>query len=167
MTTELETQPYNVFSGMERSEIEGLTSMANMRKPSIPLKVDYDNILVKGFYSDMKMDPREVFNKILAVAENRIDNTIESFVAKDSVKQVGLDSWQIKIGFITIDLCLHCFTEYDCSEEAFEDTAIHRVVVSISAKFDTKFVYRSKIHATEMFEGLNTLYCNLSSAFNK
>ena len=167
MATKTEIAKQNPFFEMERQEIEGLTNLTNMSKPSIPLKVTYDDVLVSTFYSDMKMDPREKFNKILAFAEARIDDTIADFVAKDSSKIVGLDSWQIKIGFINIDLCLHCFTKYDCSEEVFEDTANHNVVVTMVAYFDTKKVYRSPSHAKDIFEELNKFHCNIMSNFIK
>jgi hypothetical protein len=154
---------YNPIADMERQEIEGLTSFANMRKPSIPFKVNYDDILVHEFRTGMKTNPRDIFNDVLAFADHQIENEIADFAAKDSAKQLGLDLWQIKTGFITIDICLHCFTKYECGEDAHDDVAIHRVVVTMGAYFDIKNVYRPTHHATKMFEGLNQFYCNLHS----
>jgi len=164
MTAVSEPPKYNAFSEMERQEIVGLTQLKHIAKPNIPLKVNYDDILVKRFTSDLKFDPRILFNEILASAEKEVDNVIKDFAAKDSMSLVGLDSWQVKIGFLTINLCLHCFTKYDCGEEVFEDTAIHNVVVSISAQFDAKYVYCSPSHVTEVFEELNKFYCGLYTA---
>jgi len=162
-----EPQTYNVFSGMERSEIEGLTAFANIRKHSIPFRVKYDDILVDGFYTGMNTDPREAFNDLTNYAEQVIDYTISDFNRKDSVSKPGAHSWQIQTGFITIDLCLHCHTEYNCGEDVFEDVATHRVAVTMVAYYNTKQVYRSVSHSTEIFEGLNQFYCNLKMAINE
>ena len=160
-------QTYNVFSGMERSEIEGLTAFANMRKPSIPFRVKYDDILVDRFYTGLNTDPRKAFAGMTEYAEQVIDNTISDFNTFDSVSKPGRHSWQIKTGFITIDVCLHCFTKYNCSEDVFEDIAAHRVAVTVVAYYDTKLVYRSVSHSTEIFEGLNQFYYNLKMAMNE
>lgn len=167
MTTAIETTEYNVFSGMERSEIEGLTAFANMRKPSIPFRVKYDDILVDGFYTGMNTDPRKVFADITEYAEEVIDYTISGVNTFDSVSKPECHSWQIKTGFITIDVCLHCSTKYICSEDVFEDIAAHRVAITVVAYYNTKQVYRSVSHSTEIFEGLNQFYCNLKMAINE
>ena len=167
ISNETQPQKYNVFSGMERSEIEGLTAFANMSKPSIPFRVNYENILVDSFYTGMSTDPREDFEDILAYGENIIDFAISEFKSKDSVTNTARHSWQIKTGFITINLCLHSFTEYDCGDDVFEDVAIHKVVVSMVAYYDTKKVYRSVSHSTDTFEGLNQFYLNLKTAMNE
>ncbi len=160
MTT-AEPQTYNVFSGMERSEIEGLTAFANMRKPSIPFRVKYDDILVEQFYTGINTDPRYDFEDITEYAENVIDYAITDFNQKDASQKNGRHSWQIKSGFITIDLCLHCSTKYNCGEDVFEDIAAHRVAVTMVAYYDTKQVYKSPSHTTEVFEGLNQFYSKL------
>jgi len=151
----------SVLSEMDRQEMEGLTAFAHMSKPSIPLRINYDDIFVSGFYSDLKFDPREKFNRILNFAEKRIDRIIGEYAAKDSCKPVGHDSWEIQAGFITIKICLHCVTKYDCGTDVFEDTAIHRVVVSMSAFYNTKQVYVSTAHTNKVFEGMNTFHENL------
>ena len=153
----------SVLAEMDRQEMEGLTALAHMSKPSIPLKISYEDICVGGFTSDLKFDPREKFNRILNFAEKRIDHSINEYAAKDSCKPVGLDSWEIQTGFITIKICLHCFTEYDCGIDVFEDTAIHRVVVSMSAFYNTKAVYCSTAHTNKVFEGMNDFYTNLAN----
>ena len=160
-------QTYNVFSGMERSEIEGLTAFANMRKPSIPFRVNYENILVEQFYTGMNTDPRTDFEDIINFASNIIDHVVSNFNAKDSMTKTGIHSWQIITGFITIDLCLHGFTKYECGEDVFEDVAMHKVVVSVVAQYDTKRVYRSVSHSTEIFERLNQFYIDLKMAMHQ
>lgn len=166
MTTSINAE-YNVFAGMERTEIEGLTAFANMRKPSIPFRVKYDSILVDGFYTGMNTDPREEFADLTEYAEEVINYTIAGFKTIDSVSKNGRHSWQIQTGFVTIDLCLHCSTNYNCSENVFEDVAAHRVSVTMVAQYDTKHVYRSTSHSVEIFEGLNQFYYDLKMAMNE
>lgn len=162
-----EPQVYNVFAGMERTEIEGLTAFANMRKPSIPFRVNYDDILIDEFCTSMHTNPQKVFADITEHTEQVIDCVISDANKIDSVSKPGRHSWQIKTGFVTIDLCLHCCTKYNCGEDVFEDIALHRVAVTMVARYDIKQVYKSHSHATEIFEVLNQFYCDLKMAMNE
>ena len=153
-----------LLTEMDRPEMESLTALANFFKRSVPIKISYDDIYVHGFCSGLKTDPRPVFNQMMGGVANQVDEIIEQFKEKDSAKQVGPDSWQIKMGFITVDICLHYFTKYDCSEFVVEDLAIHRLVLSISASFDTKLMYRSHSQATDVFSNVNNLYQTLVDA---
>lgn len=150
---------------ISREEMEGLTAMSAMAsgRTSFPLKIAYDNICVHKFYTGMKTNPRPFFRDAMDVAKEEIDAAIDRFVSKDSAKQIGDDSWQIKNGFLTVDVCVHSYTEYDTSEYVFEDLAIHRVVVSVSVRYDVKQVYCSKNHVTDVFDGVNKFYADLLS----
>ena len=171
MSDIIESMKNTNFSDMlkiDRSEMEGLTAVFKHGRKSIPLKITYDNICVHEFYTSMTNNTyRHVFNIIKDFSEKKIDATINTFDTKDISKSVGQDSWQIKNGFVTIDICLHCYTEYDQSDFVFEDIAIHRVVVSMIAHFNTKEVYSSESHATEVFREVTDFYARLREALTK
>jgi hypothetical protein len=156
-----------VLTEMDRQEMESLTALANFFKRSVPIKISYDDIYVSGFCSGLKADPRPVFNQMMGGVENQVDGIIEQYKEKDSAQKVGLYSWQIKTRFITADICLHYFTKYDCSEFVVEDFAIHRLVLTMSASFDAKNMYRSHSHATDVFEDINHLYQTLMVAIGQ
>jgi hypothetical protein len=145
---------------MDRAEVEGLNAVINQRVPAIPLKITYDNITVHEFYTDMTFRPQHTFNIVKDFAEKEIDAAIDTFETKDTSKTVCQDSWQIKNGFVTIDLCLHCYTEYDKGDFVFEDVATHRVVVSMVAYFDANRVYCSE----EIFGEVTNFYTTLKNA---
>jgi hypothetical protein len=164
------TNTSNDFSDMlkiDRAEMEGLTAVFKHGRESIPLKITYDNITVHEFYTGMTFRPQHTFNIVKDFAEKEIDAAIETFETKDSSKTVCQDSWQIKNGFVTIDLCLHCYTEYDQSDFVFEDVAIHRVVVSMVAYFKTKEVYSSDSHATKVFREVTDFYAGLKTTLTE
>jgi len=163
------------FSDMlkiDRNEMEGLTAVFKYGSESIPLKVTYDNICVHEFCMGMdasstRFNPHRIFNTVKEFAGKEIETAIAAFETKDASKTVCQDSWQIKNGFITIDLCLHCYTEYDMSDFVFEDVAIHRVVVSMVASFNTNKVYYSESHATDVFREVTDFYAGLKTALTK
>ena len=147
-----------------REEMEGLTALLKNNRKSIPLTITYDNITVHEFHANMNSNPHHTFNLVKDFAENKIDAAIDAFKTKDLSKVFCRDSWQIKNGFVTIDICLHCYTEYDQGDFVFEDVATHRVVVSTVAHFDTKKMYISESHATEVFSEVAHFYAGLKTA---
>lgn len=143
---------------MDREEVEGLNAIITEGKQKIPLKITYDNISVHEFYTGRSENTsRHTFNVVKDFAEKEIDAAIDAFVTKDASKTVCADSWQIKNGFVTIDLCLHCYTEY------FDDLATHRVAVSMIAYFDAARIYRSE----EIFREVTDFYIGLKDALTK
>jgi hypothetical protein len=149
-------------NAISREELEGLHMLMASHRTSKPIKIDYNNIVVHGFHSSMKMNPRSAFDKILEGARPKIDKVMASLVG---VKHQG-DNWTIVSQYLTIHVCLHCHTFYDCSESAFEDTAHHRVSISVTAGFDAKYVYRTDKRNEEVFKIVNKLYCDLIGAFH-
>jgi hypothetical protein len=149
---------------ISREEIDGLALIFAESKKSNPIKVTYDNICIREFHTCMKTNPRPVFNDILDSTAKKIKEVIAEFKDKDSTKIVGTDSWQIKTKYLTLDLCLHCYSEYDMSDFVFEDTAIHRVVVSVVTYFDTKYMYRLDKSNEEVFRSINQFYVDLKIA---
>jgi len=131
-----------------------------------PIRMTYGNILVHKFHTDMGADPRHTFKIALDYAERTVADLVKKFETEDSSsKSAGIRSWQITNGFISFNLCLHCFTQYDQSDIVVEDIATHRVVVSMTANFDANKVYKSDAHATEVFAEVNQFYVELKSAF--
>ena len=143
---------------MDRAEVEGLNAVINQRVPAIPFKLTYDNISVHEFYTGMTdVSSRNTFNIVKDYAEREIDAAIDAFLSKDSAKTVAQDSWQIKNGFVTIDLCLHCYTEY------IDDLATHHVAVSMVAYFDANRVFLSE----EIFGEVTDFYIRLKNTLTK
>lgn len=161
------TTDFSDLLKIDRAEMEGLTAVFKDGRTPIPLKINYDNITVHEFYTGMTFRPQHTFSIIKDFAEKEIDAAIDTFDTKDTSKTVCQDSWQIKNGFVTIDLCLHCYTEYDQSDFVFEDVATHRVVVSMVAHFNTNEVYASESHATEVFREVTNFYVGLRAALTK
>lgn len=167
---------------IDREEMAGLTALLADNKPpspsgfrgyeapkeavSIPIRMTYGNVIVHKFYTDMQADPRHTFKIALDYAEKKIDELVSNFETEDSSKTAGLRSWQITNGFTTFNVCLHCYTQYDQSDFVAEDIATHRVVVSMTANFDASKVYKSDVHATEVFAEMNVFYENLKLAFS-
>ena len=147
-----------------REEMEGLTAIMAEGKKSVPLKISYDNICVHEFETGMKMNPRTIFNGVLEHAEKKIDAVVIGFDAKDTSKTIARDSWQIKNKFLTIDICLYCYTEYEQSNFSHEDIATHRVVVSMNTSFDARKVYRTESHSTKVFKEVNDFHIALKSS---
>jgi hypothetical protein len=164
-----------------REELDGLTQMTSIYKKSIPVKITYDNICIHEFTTltntaKKSFDPRPIFSDVTTFASKRIDKAISEFKNKDFAfcsentspaffaKSVGANSWQIKTIYLTLDICLHSYTEYDHSDFVFEDTAIHRVVVSLIAKFDTKYMYQTSKHNEDVFQCINEFYVDLGNA---
>jgi len=142
---------------MDRAEVEGLNAIITEGKQTIPLKITYDNICVHEFYTGKTLGPCHTFNVVKDFAEKEIDAAIDAFVTKDTSKTVCQDSWQIKNGFVTINLCLHCYTEY------FDDLATHRVAVSMIAYFDAARIYRSEEIFREVIDFYTGLRRNLDA----
>jgi hypothetical protein len=149
---------------IDREEMEGLTSILKEDRKNTPLNITYDNICVYEFSTDMKTNPRKVFNNVLDFAETKIDEAVAAFGTKNSAKVVCKDSWQIKNGFITINICLHCYTEYDHGDFVIDDVATHRVVVTMIAQFDTKHMYSSDTHAVKVFKEVNDFHIALHNS---
>lgn len=160
---------YEQLLVISREEMKGLTSVFSYNKPSIPLKMDYENICIHQFTTGMdnSVSPLPLFNKIMRFARKMINLELGKFVTADKVTSTGSDSWRIQNGFVDIDICVHCYTEYDVSDFVFEDTAIHRVVVSMKANFDTKEMYSSETHANEVFVGVNRFYAGMKKALTE
>ena len=145
---------------ISREELDGLTRMFSEYKESNPIRITYDNICVHAFNTDMNVNPRPIFNTIIDVADEYIDAAI-SQLDKDCMVVLSEDSWRIKTRFVIIDICLHCYSEYDQSDFVFEDVAIHRVVVSMTASFDTKYMYQLDKYNAEVFSIVNQFYAGL------
>ena len=147
-----------------REEMEGLTALLKNNSKSTPLTITYDNITVHEFHTNTSYNPHHIFNLVKDFSEKEINTAIDTFETKDTSNTFCQDSWQIKNGFVTIDICLHCYTEYDQGDFVFEDIATHRVVVSFISRFDTKKMYISQPHATEVFSEVSHFYARLKEA---
>ena len=152
---------------IDRAEMEGLTDMMAEGKKPIYLKIDYDDICVYEFQTGMKMNPRVTFNSVIEFAEKEIDAAVTRFGSKDSSTVIAQDAWQIKNGFLTVDICLYCATDYDCSDFVFEDIATHRVSVSMKVRFDARKVYRTESASTEVFKEVAQFYAGLKYALTE
>ena len=151
---------------ISREELDGFRLMFSEFKESNPIKITYDNICVHEFNTDMNANPRPIFSTIIDVADEYIDAAI-SQLDKDCVVVVSEDSWRIKTRFVIIDICLHCYSEYDQSDFVFEDVATHRVVVSMTASFDTKYMYGADRYNEEVFRIVNQFYASLKHDLSK
>ena len=175
MSTIITSNDFSDLFEIERAEMEGLTAVFKYGDESIPLKITYDPICVYSFETFMetnvpkerRFSPHPIFNAVKEFAEKEIDDAINAFKTKDASKTICQDSWQIKNGFVTIDICLQCCTEYDTSDFVFEDVAIHSVVVSMSASFNTNKVYYSESHATEVFKEVTNFYIGLKTVLTE
>lgn len=172
---------------IDREEMAGLTALLVNNQPPVrpmagyydydaplvapvvvplPIRMTYGNVVVHKFHTDMAADPRHTFKLALDYAEKKVDDLVKKFSTEDSSsKTAGIRSWQITNGFISFNLCLHCYTQYDQSDFVAEDIATHRVVVSMTANLDANMVYKSDPHATEVFAEVNQFYTDLMSAF--
>lgn len=160
MTTVVEMVDLTDALFISREELDGLTMLFSEHKQSNPIKITYDPICVHAFNTDMNANPRPVFSTILDIADKYIDTAI-SLLDKDSMVVVSEDSWRIKTRFVVIDLCLHCYSEYDQGDFVFEDVATHRVVVSMIASFDTKYMYGADRYNEEVFRIVSQFYVSL------
>ena len=149
---------------IDRAEMESLTSILKEDIPATPLAITYDNICVHEFYTDIPADPSRIFNNVREFAETQIDEAIYNLGTKTAVVMLSKDSWKIKNGFVTIHIRICYHTEYDESDFVFEDMAIHRVSVSMDAKFDTKHVYSSDSHAVKVFKEVNDFHLVLRNS---
>jgi hypothetical protein len=156
------TTDFSELLQVSREEYDALNEVFCQFNSSAPIKITYDNIVVHEFCTDMRANPRGVFNEVLDFAEKEIDAIVKN-ASVDSVAK-RLDNWTLKTRFMTIHICLHCYTEYDQSDFVFEDTAIHRGVVSIVAYFDAKYIYREDGHNVEVFDTVTELYIDLRKA---
>lgn len=147
---------------VSREEYDILNNVFCKFNANAPIKLTYDNIVVHEFFTDMRANPRGVFNEALDFAEKEIDAAVKEANVESFAK--CLDNWSLKTRFMTIELCLHCYTEYDQSDFAFEDVAIHRVAVSMTAYYDSKYTYRKDEHNAEVFETATELYTALQKA---
>ena len=154
----------NDMTEIGREEMEGLTAIMAEGKKPIPLKISYDNIVVFEFDTGMKTNPRTIFNSVLEHAEKKIDDAVIVFEAKDASKTIARDAWQIKNKFLTIHLCLHCYTEYDHSDFLQDDVATHRVVLSMTTTFNVREVYRTESNSTKVFKEVNDFHLALKKA---
>lgn len=147
---------------IDREELDGLTLLFAESRSSEPIKITYDNICVHEFVTDVRANPRPTFSAVLDFAHEKIGKAIES-LEKDSVVSRG-DDWTIKNRFMTMDICLHCYTNYDESDYVFEDVAMHRVDISVVARFDAKYIYQSEEQNGKVFGAINQFYCQLAQA---
>ena len=164
MSACLEMVDLNDPLAISREELDCFTRIQSDFKKSNPIKITYGNICIQKFNTDMNKNPRPFFKTTIDLATEKIDAVISKFDQKDSTKKTGTDSWQINTRFITIDLCLHSYSEYDQSDFVFEDTAIHRVVVSVIVHFDTKYTYSLDKYNVDVFKTVNEFYVDLKSA---
>ena len=149
---------------ISREELDGLNRIQAEFRPSIPLKITYDNICVHEFDTDMKFNPCPVFMAVEDFAHEEISRLIAT-LDKDSVKALG-DSWLIQNRFLSMNICLHSYSTYDQSDFVFEDVATHRTVVSIVAHFDTKYMYRNDKLNEDAFATVNKFYSELAIALH-
>lgn len=159
------TTDFSDLLQLSREELDGLTQIESEFRDSAPIKIQYDNITVHEFHTDMRADPRPVFNRVLDFANEEINRAI-SAIETDSIKY-WLDNWTIKNRFMTAEICLHCYTEHNQGDFVFEDTETHRVVVSIVAHFDAKYIYQSMEQNGDVFGIFNRFYSQLSQALVK
>lgn len=144
---------------LSREELNGLTMIESEFRESNPITMTYDNIVVHEFHTEMSANPLQVFNTVLDFAHPIVDKAVSELGA-NIVEKHG-DSWIIHNSFLSIRVCLHCYTEYAQDDFVYEDTATHRVVVSISADFNTKFIYQSDEHNADVFGKVNQFYAKL------
>jgi hypothetical protein len=147
---------------ISREEFDGLNRIQAEFRPSIPLKITYNNICVNKFDTGMKTNPRPVFMDAEDFAREVISGLVATLEA-DSVK-ASENSWFIQNRFLSINICLHSYTTYDMSDFVFEDVAKHRTVVSMVAHFDTKYTYRNDKYNEDVFRVVNKLYSDLAIA---
>lgn len=166
MTALVEMVDLRETLAISREELDGFRLMFSEYKESNPIKMTYDNICVHEFNTDMKANPRPIFSTIIDVADEYIDAAI-SQLDKDCMVVLSEDSWRIKTRFVIIDICLHCYSEYDQGDFVFEDVATHRVVVSMTASFDTKYMYGADEHNSEVFNIVNQFYASLKRDLSK
>jgi len=159
--TSIDTSKVN---NITRDELAGLKGILASNKRALPTKINYNNICFDEFVTSMKYNPRQIFNAAHEFAEKKIVSAIDAFTTKDSVKRIGVHSWQITCGFITVDVCLHSNTEYTNIDFVHDDLAVHRSVVTVIASFDCNRVYRFNSCDLEIFRGVNSFYANLKSA---
>ena len=147
---------------ISREELDGLTRMFAEFKESSPIKMTYDNIVIYKFNTHTSFNTIPMIQKMRAPFAKKIDQFLSEFKGIDSVQRDRIGySWTVKIRYITLQLCLHSYVEYDQSDLAFDDTAINRVVVSPVAHFDAKYTYGLDAHNEEVFGSLNRLYVDL------
>ena len=156
------TTDFSEMLNVSREEYDRINDIFCQFNQSAPIKLTYDNIVAHEFYTDMRANPRGVFNEVLDFAEKEINEVVQAANVESFAKY--LDNWSLKTRFMTIDLCLHCYTEYDQSDFVFEDVAIHRVAVSMTACYDSKYTYRTDGHNAEVFETATNLYMALQKA---
>jgi hypothetical protein len=163
------TTQTNDASIIPREEIDGLMLIMAKTRISRPIRITYDNVVVEGFSSCMKTNPRPMFCEILEFARVQINDVMSATISQKDrpckIEQQG-DNWTIVSRYLTIHVCLHCHTIYDCSEYVIEDTAHHRVSISVAAGYDAKYAYRSEKFNEEVFEVVNKLYCDLVATFH-
>jgi hypothetical protein len=147
---------------MSREELDGLTLIHSEFRSSSPIKITYDNICVYEFSTEMNANPRIVFGAVVDFAHPIIDHAVRALDA-NIVEKRG-DDWIVHNSFISMSICLHCETVYDQGDYVFEDTATHRVLVSIVAEFDTKFIYQSDEHNADIFGKVNQFYSKLAQS---
>jgi hypothetical protein len=150
---------------IDREELDGLTLLFAESRSNAPITMTYDNICVHEFATDVKTNPRPTFSAVLDFAHEKIGKAVES-LEKDSVKTRG-DDWTIKNRFMTMDICLHCYTTYDEGDFVFEDVATHRVDISVVAKFDAKYIYQSEECNANVFATINQFYSQLAQSITE
>ena len=133
-------QDFASLSSRSQEDLDEITYIQSQFRRSIPMKISYDDICIHEFETGMKTNPRPVFSEIMDFAHETIDKLVAEFFPDSTIKSDG-DSWFIKNSFLTMSVCAHCYTNYDCSDFVFEDLAIHRGVISVVAHFNTKYIY--------------------------
>ena len=63
-----------------RDEIAGLKAILAVNKRPLPTKINYNNICFDKFVTDMKYNPRPIFNSANEFAEKKIQNEQFDFV---------------------------------------------------------------------------------------
>jgi len=162
---ESNTMDFSDMLQMSREEINGLTMIESEYRESNPIKMTYDNICVHEFQTDMYANPLPIFHAVLDFAHPIINKAVNALDA-NVVEKHG-DNWTVHTNFLSMTICLHCYTSYDQTESAFEDIATHRVVVSIVANFNTKFIYQSDERNGDVFGKINQFYAQLGSSLTE
>ena len=164
---------YDSLLSISREELDTLTNMQAEFRPKKPLKIEYNDILVRKFDTTVSYNPRLVFDEILAIFGRKIDNILSEMDSKiDNVERQfsgrhpsETDHWTIHTRFLKISIGVHCYTEYDYSDFVFENTATHRVVVSFTAHFDASRIYGKDSYNIDVFTTVNNMYSRIQQRF--
>ena len=156
---------YDQLLSISREELDTFTNIHAEFRPKKPLKIAYNDILVRRFDTTVSYNPRLVFDEILTISGRKIDNILSEMDSKIDNAERQFDEWTIHTRFLKISICAHCYTEYDYSDFVFENTANHRVVISFTAHFDASRIYGKDAYNIDAFTTVNNIYSRIQQRF--